>query len=119
MSAYDDSLKSRVCPLNRLAMSREMSHNYKLLYKVNIDKFSKYKQSYENLSKDSSYLTVNKEVFMEKNQVIRVIKVSWVTSAGQTWAFPLDLDAGPSSARWDAGANWNMWSGQYAMQVVS
>ena len=76
MSAYDDSLKSRVCPLNRLAMSREISHNYKLLYKVNIDKFSKYKQSYENSSKGSSYLTVNKEVFMEKNQVIRVIKVS-------------------------------------------
>lgn len=68
MSAYDESLKSRVCPLSRLAMSRQMSHNYKLLlYKVNIDKFSKYKQSYENSSKGSSYLTVNKEVFMEKS----------------------------------------------------
>lgn len=77
MRAYDDSLKSRVCPLSRLAMSREMSHNYKLLLsKVNINKFSKYKQSYENSSKGSSYITVNQEVFMEKNQVIGVIKVS-------------------------------------------
>ena len=55
---------------------------------------------------------------MEKKQVIGVIKVSWVTSTGQTWAFLLDLDAGPWGARWDAGANWNMWSGQYAIQVV-
>ena len=57
-------------------MSREMSHNYKLLLsKVNINKFSKYKQSYENSSKGSSYITVNQEA-LEKNQVIGVIKVS-------------------------------------------
>lgn len=96
-----------------------MSHNYKLLLcKVNIDKFSKYKQSYENSSKGSSYITVNQEVFMEKNQVIGVIKVSWVTGTGQTWAFLLDPDAGPWGARWDAGANWNIQSGRYAIQVA-
>lgn len=96
-----------------------MSHNYKsFLCKANIDKFSKYKQSYENSSKGSSYITVNQEVFMEKNQVIGVIKVSWVIGTGQTWAFLLDPDAGPGVQGGMQEQTGNIQSGRYAIQVA-